>query len=277
MIQVKWLIESSVFGLSSEPIKQEIRTQGMEFEILQTRPFLNGVAPEVSGRRLTDDDCVIFWGSPPVMHHIRHYFHWRPGGWCNFSNLNCEEYYPRLKPWLLNGESQIGTIDDFQRDADGLFSQFAKQSKVFLRPCTVEKVFTGQLVTKEDFKWTLERARYANCHVLVASPCTISCEWRLIIHAGTVIASSQYRRGGDLEIRSGCPDQVVRFATEMCRQSNWIPDELFVADVCESGGAICLLELNSFSCSGWYACDPKTIVKCAAQLARERWSRGCST
>ena len=271
MSQLKWLIESSVFGISSEPIKAAIRSQGMAFEVVHARPFLNGVVPEVAGRKLTNDDCVVFWGSPPLMHHIRKHYAWRPGGWCNFSTLNCAEYYPRLQHWLLNNNCHIGTIDDLQRDTNSLFAQFSNDSKVFVRPCTVEKVFTGQLVTKDDFAGTLDRARYANCLVLVARPVPISCEWRLIVCRGTAIASSQYRRWGNLDVRPGCPDQVARFTSEVWLASQWTPDDIFVVDVCESNGDLHVLELNSFSCSGWYECDPAVIVACATKLACESW------
>ncbi len=274
MFQLKWLIESSVFGTSSEPIKEAIRAQGMAFEVVHARPFLNGVVPEVAHRKLTNDDCVVFWGSPPLMHHIQKEYAWRPGGWCNFSGLNCSEYYPRLRRWLLNKSCRIGTIDDLQREKESLFSQYSRDNKVFIRPCTVDKVFTGQLVNPDDFVWTLDRARYANCDVLIASPVPIACEWRLIVCRGEVIAASQYRRMGNLDIRAGCPDQVARFTSDVWVESQWTPDDIFVVDVCESDGKLFILELNSFSCSGWYQCEPDAIVTCVSKLARDYWDLG---
>jgi len=267
MVKPTWLIESDVFGTSSEPIKSEVRSQGMALEVVHARPFLNGVIPRIAGKPLSNDDCVLFWGSPPLMHHIRLNYAWRPGGWCNFENLNCTEYYPRLRPWLLNRDCQIGTIDDLIHSADELFAKFASHGEVFVRPCTLEKVFTGQLVTIDNFAATLERARYANCLALVASPVPISCEWRLVVHHGIPIASSLYRRQGNLEIHEGCPADVTNFVTKVWSNLGWVPDEMFVVDVCESSDDLYILELNSFSCSGWYACNPAAIVSCASEAA----------
>jgi hypothetical protein len=155
-----------------------------------------------------------------------------PGGWCNFSTLNCAEYYPRLQHWLLNNNCHIGTIDDLQRDTNSLFAQFSNDSKVFVRPCTVEKVFTGQLVTKDDFAWTLDRARYANCLVLVARPAPISCEWRRIVCRGTAIASSQFRWEGNngtsvrgVTGRSGEPRRPVRSLGQVNRRWRREPED----------------------------------------------------
>ncbi len=201
------------------------------------------------------------------MHYLQQHYRWVPGGWCNFSSFDCITYYPHLKRWLLNGACDIGSIDDQLAAAERLFDQYAIDSKVFVRPCTLEKIFTGQLVTVEDFAWTLQRARYANCQILVSSPKPIDREWRVVVHRGTPIASSQYRSEGKLDVREGSPTRLLEFVHSIWTHQSWLPDELFVVDVCESSGALFVIELNSFSCSGWYACNPKAIVTLASQLA----------
>ena len=267
MVKPTWLIESGVFGESSDAIKSEIRAQGMAFEVVHARPFLNGIIPTVSGRPLEDDACVIFWGSPPLMHHIRLIRSWRPGGWCNFDRLNCAEYYPHLRQRLINGNCAIDSIDQMLENASELFARYSKNDEVFVRPCTLEKVFTGQLVDIESFQSLLERARYAGCEILVAAPADISYEWRLVVRAGKPIAASQYRVNGEIEIRAGCPSEVISYLDEIWSSLEWIPDEFFVVDVCKSGDNFYVVELNSFSCSGWYACDPAPIVASASESA----------
>ena len=102
-------------------------------------------------------------------------------------------YYQKLGPWLLNQQCEIGSVDKLIEHADELFDEMGLDSRVFARPCSLEKVFTGQLVSREDFSWLLERARFSGCDILVAKPTNISCEWRLIVHGRSPITGSQYR------------------------------------------------------------------------------------
>jgi hypothetical protein len=52
---------------------------------------------------------------------------------------------------------------------------------------------------------------------------------------------------------------------------SWRPDPLFMLDVGETDGGLHLLELNSFSCSGLYRCDPAPVVAVASELAGKAW------
>ncbi len=74
-------------------------------------------------------------------------------------------------------------------------------------------------------------------------------------------------------IAATCPDEVLAFARDMLTAVKWRPDELFVLDVCESANELRLVELNSFSCSWLYACDPARVVAVASRMAVESWGR----
>jgi hypothetical protein len=68
-----------------------------------------------------------------------------------------------------------------------------------------------------------------------------------------------------------CPEEVAGFARGILAAVRWRPDELFMLDVCESGGELRLVELNSFSCSWLYACDFAAVVQTASRLASVAW------
>ena len=56
-------------------------------------------------------------------------------------------------------------------------------------------------------------------------------------------------------------------------QIGYYPDSVFVMDVCEdSDGRFWLLEINSFSSAGLYACDKAKIVKEVSAIAEEEWA-----
>lgn len=44
-------------------------------------------------------------------------------------------------------------------------------------------------------------------------------------------------------------------------------------DVCESDNRLHILELTSFSCSGFYECDVEAIVRKASEAAVNEWNQ----
>jgi hypothetical protein len=65
----------------------------------------------------------------------------------------------------------------------------------------------------------------------------------------------------------GCPRDVHDFAAQALAATPWRPDEVFMLDVCESGDGLRIVELNSFSCSGLYACDLPAVVAAVSEAA----------
>jgi hypothetical protein len=274
-----WIIEAGVFGKAAEPLAEEVRRQGMTCLMVPYREVvsgLNGTAGEAPGER----ECVLFYGSHPLMHHIRkHRPGWVPGGWCSFENLACSTYYAYFGPYLLNQPYAMLPGVEAIRHADHLYGVYGRDGVLFARPDSVEKVFTGRLIRRDEFANALAPTRYDPATlVVVARPRSIAREWRLVVVEGRVVAGCQYFVQGQPEIRVGCPAEVQSFATGLLHEVGWRPDPAFMMDVCEVEGDLRLLELNSFSCSGLYACDPATVVASASRLAQVEWERpraGC--
>jgi hypothetical protein len=44
---------------------------------------------------------------------------------------------------------------------------------------------------------------------------------------------------------------------------------MWTLDICEADGQLKVLEIGSFSCSGFYACDPEAIVKAVHEVVGE--------
>ena len=87
-----------------------------------------------------------------------------------------------------------------------------------------------------------------------------------------VVAGSQYRDNGALSVVAGCPAEVTQYAAGVLQQVQWRPDRVFMLDVCESGGSLFVLELNSFSCSGIYACDLPAVIRTTSAVAEDQWN-----
>jgi ATP-grasp domain, R2K clade family 3 len=273
MASPSWLIQADVFGRSSDPVRAALRRRGLGGAVVQPRSFLLGVSPDVAGRRLGPGDCVVFWGTYPLMRHIQIHHRWVPGGWCSADEFECDRYYPAFGQRLLNHESVTLGLDEALGRADEVFARFASSGRVFIRPGGLEKVFTGRCVDRAGFDAALTSARYAHGRVLVARPRPVGAEWRLVVARGAFVAASRYRTDGRSDVSPGCPAEVRAFGEQALAGAGWQPDPIFMLDVCESGGSLWVLELNSFSCSGVYACDADAVVETASQLAAEAWER----
>jgi hypothetical protein len=102
--------------------------------------------------------------------------------------------------------------------------------------------------------------------IVVASARDIAEENRFVICDRKVIAGSRY-----------LPDESPRYKNSFLRLADqiakheWQPDLCYTVDVAESEGKVYLLEINSFSCSGFYQCNIKHIVKSASVVATTEW------
>jgi hypothetical protein len=252
-----WLIEADVFGAEAEPLKAEIRRQGMACHVVRHDSLFGGRPETVRGRIPSDDECVIFYGS------------------CSADDLACSTYYGYFGRYLLNRRYVMLPGVEAIRLRDWLFEVLARDDKVFVRPSGMQKLFTGRCIDRDEFAIALAPARYDPATlVVVAEPREIAREWRLVIAEGRVIAASQYARGGAREFVPDCPAAVRTFADEILGGVSWRPDAMFMMDVGESEGRLSLVELNSFSCSGLYRCDLAAVVETASRLAASAWQRG---
>jgi hypothetical protein len=273
-VRPTWLFEADVFGLTAEPLKAEVRRQGMWSHVTRQNLLARGDGDAYGGHRVGADDCVVACGRFPFVRFVLDSRSWAPGGWCSPENLACSAYYPHFREYMLNRRHRITTGVEATREKDAIFATLGREGRVFVRPDGCQKTFTGRVVGVEEFTAALAPARYdPETRVVIAEPQPITREWRLIIAEGVVIAAGQYLVHGKIVTEPGCPAAVSKFASEMLAAVPWRPDEIFMADVCASGGDLYLLELNPFSSSAVYPCDYRAVVSVASELATRRWEK----
>jgi len=157
---------------------------------------------------------------------------------------------------------------DAIRQSDRLFAELGRDDQVFARPSSSHKLFVGRCIDRESFASALAPTRYdPETRVVIATPRPLGREWRLVVIGDRVVAGSQYADAGFKKIAADCPTEVRSFAETMLGEVRWRPDPAFMLDVCESGGRLWLVELNSFSGSWLYACELATVVSAASDLA----------
>ena len=272
-----WLIEADVYGTEAEPLRAEMRRQGMAADFVPHRALRKDSEIVVEGRLLGPDDCVIGYGTYPFARQIQLHRRWLPGAWCSPENLDCTTYYAYLGKFLLNQNYAILPGVEAIRQSDWLFSAFGRDGAVFVRPTGCHKLFVGRCVTKDSFAAALAPSRYDPATlVVVATPRPIAREWRLIVSRDRVIGASRYAVEGARSVASGCPDEVRDFAAAMLAEVRWRPDPIFMLDLCESGSRLWLVELNGFSCSWLYQPNLAEVVVEASELASQEWAKGRS-
>lgn len=268
-----WLFEADVFGQTADPLKVEIRRQGMACHVSRQDLLAAGCGDTFAGRRLAGEVCVIACGCFPFVRHVQSTRPgWVPGAWCAADHLACSAYYPHFRPYLLNQRHRITTGVEATRDREAIFAELGRGGRVFVRPDGCQKLFVGRVVGAADFAAALGPARYdAGTRVVVAEPRPVGREWRLVVADGVVVGAGQYMADGEIETDPGCPAAVRAFADDVLADVPWRPDEVFMSDVCESDGELYLLELNGFSSSAVYPCDYAAVVAAVSELAGRAW------
>ena len=181
-MKATWLIERGVYGEHATTLVAEVERQGMNCFEVDYRPGKKPPDDIFGCRNLADDACVVVWGTLPLVQQVQLHHAWVPGGWCNIEKLDCSAYYDHFGPFLLNGRHALLPGAEAINLEDKLFSEFAANDEVFVRPGGVRKGFPGKVVYKDNFQDFLAASRYdPSMNVLVAAPKEIGREWRLVI------------------------------------------------------------------------------------------------
>lgn len=181
----------------------------------------------------------------------------RPGSYRRIENLSFHRFAAHLGDLLLNDDFHILPFGELKRRP-------VPQSDVFLRPDKVTKSFTGFPVKVGQFGHEMSCLNQvssvgADELIVIASVKPIDLECRYVIADGSVVAGSTY--GWDGFIPSATTDpRCDAIAQEVARRS-WQPDTVYTCDVALSGDKARVVELNSFSCAGLYACDTKAVAE----------------
>jgi hypothetical protein len=269
--ETKWLIEESVFSEDIQPIIDEIRQQGMVAETTRYKPFEGG-----EYNQFKNNDCVIVIGSINLVRQIQRQKPWIPGAFANFSNFDCLTYYAYFGEYLWNKDYYIMPLNEVKRKFDEISR---KHGRLFIRPCTGMKAFTGQKLDYASIIRHQDNYGKPDLPVVVAPFMDIKSEFRLFCAGNKILTGSYYNQDGiyaTQEIDLLSPDKysicAINYAQQILNTVSWRPDKIFAMDIGLSSRLTPgLIEINSFSCSGWYKANPSILIKEAAKLAADEW------
>lgn len=140
-------------------------------------------------------------------------------------------------------------------------ARIRSEGPMFLRPDLCEKAFTGGVYGPDDLD---DIDAEPELEVVLARPVHIRAEYRIIVADGAPVTGCQYRRDARLDIRIDVSDQALEAASRAARI--YAPARIYTCDVAETDKGFKVIEYNSFSSSGLYACDGRAIVQAAARV-----------
>jgi hypothetical protein len=147
---------------------------------------------------------------------------------------------------------------------------------LFIRPNSGFKTFAGQRIMAKDFDdhiATLDQNSgvMADTLILVNRLTPIEGEFRFVIADKQVIAASEYRWDGKLDIRRDWPQSCWDMAQRVA-DHEWQVDIAYTCDVALTEEGPRVVELNGFSCAGLYACDLEKVVDGVSRAALREWA-----
>lgn len=201
----------------------------------------------------------IFYGSTTFTQLAYSNSELREGVFFDPATFSVERYIKEWGEHMLNYGALVTTFEEL------MTADYDFEKMLFIRPDDDGKSFAGEVLRYGEYREWFERLKRiensgitTNSKIIVGEPFNIGREWRLWCVDKKVVAASQYRNNFKLEKIGNCPDEVVAFAEARCLQ--FTPHDIFVMDVCETGGEFYIVECNCMNAAGFYNADIEAIV-----------------
>ena len=276
---VGWLLDGDMFDGYRDELVAAIHEQGHDVKLIHapSPPFRWDDIGCSYRETFAKDACVVAHGDIELVSRIHRERHWTPGAFATVENFFCSSYVCWYGQFLLNREYSMLPFGELDRCKDLLFDTFGRDGRLFVRPDSPLKLFTGQLVGCDTFSADLEFMAFyefpPNTLVVVSSPREIDKEWRFVVVDGKVVTGCQYKDGARLDYQPHFDDQAYELAT-LVASVDYEPDPVWVMDICKtSDGKYHLLEIGGFSFADLYACDMKTVVTAVSAAAQSVWEK----
>ena len=255
-----WLIEDEIFQDDEKPLVAALNKLGVPHVISKFgKPYEETLAS-------LGAEPATFHGSLQFGRLIKNTTGHNVRVYCNLPKYECLYYYPRLGTRLINYRYCMLPFGDLIRQRAWIFQTFGRNGQVFLRPSSGYKTFTGKVMKDDEWVDELRNMRTKidpEQLVVVAPAYPIRREWRMVVVGDNVITGGQYYQDGKSVRNADVPGNVYDFARTVLAGTDYWPDKAWVLDIGEYAETLALgvVEPNSFSCAGLYACDYERVVQ----------------
>lgn len=260
-----WVLQ---LGLENSPAEETmvevLKENNLPYTLAKVVPFSHELIPEptVIGK-------TIAYGGI-VLKDIVAKRNWNPGFYIN-ENFCYQAWKNHWGKNLLNHDAKVSSFKKVKKICD----------KFFIRPSITDKVFTGSVVTWEEFESWREEVKSGkvnqyyhgltmNTEVSYAPFKEIFSECRFFIVGGKIVTASYYRRKDThkyLPFYSPWYDkEMERYVKERIKE--WLPHKAFVLDIAQTNEGYKVIEINVINSSGLYECNVEKIVLALEELER---------
>ena len=254
-MKVKWVVQSNLGSSDDiEKLCTSCDDLGIPCEKVRAIPFSDELPDVAVG------DLTVFYGSTNFIGNIYRSNRWTPGVYFDEDTFKYSCWQKQYGERLLNSNAELITIKEF---AEG---NHKYAGEIFVRPDEDSKAFAGEIVEPEKFKeWCRgissadDLSIKSDTRILIAEPVRLEFEWRLFVVDKRVSSGSQYRQDFRMSVCPDVPQRVVDFVESLSRE--WVPSDVFVMDIAESGGELFVIEINCMNSCGFYANDVQKIVQ----------------
>lgn len=274
---VHWLIDAEMFNHYRDDLVAAIREHGHKVKLLQSpSPPYRWDDVGCSYRdTFPKEACVISHGDIELVTRVHRDRRWVPGAFCNVDNFRCSNYLCWFGQYWVNSDYLMLPFGELSRQRDFLFEMVGRDGRIFIRPDSPLKLFTGQIASRVTFDADLEFMGFyefpSDSLVVVSSPKAIASEWRFVVAAGKVVAGCLYHNGSELDYQPTYEPEAFELASEIA-SLGYEPDRAWVIDICKtSEGDFRMLEVGGFSFSDLYACNKSDVVKAVSDVAKAAW------
>lgn len=268
---VKWLIDTSILeGRLNNKLPEIARAQG--HEVFEVAFFKGSALPEIP---FEDSDCVVVYGSHQFCRAVG-VGRFNPGMFGLCDRTHVLKYLSNLPTeWFLNNQPTMTTWKLFTENKS-LWYDFYKTDRIFIRPNSGFKTFAGQTLHRDEFEFEVNSMNQLTSVenetlMMIAPPKELLGEFRFVIADGQVLTGSEYRWDNKLDIRIDYPDECFDLAQKVASHP-WQADFAYTCDVALTPDGPRVVELNSFSCAGMYACDLEKVVQGISATALKVWN-----
>lgn len=268
-MKTNWLIENITKEESFRDLAEAVEKQGYPLQNLNGSFAYSMISQYVN-------QPVIFNGSIEMCKLARDFLSVQknfPIIYCTWENYLCSKYYPALSDFLFNDNYVMVPLKEVKKRLYFFYGIFGREAMIFIRPNDGDKSFKGALLDLKDFEKWYEPS-VENQLALVSTPKNIRGEWRFVCTKHKeILGYSLYRYQGLITRLPVAPPGAI----ELCHNIlsvGYFPDSVFCVDIVEDNdGNYHLMELNSFSSAGLYACDKTHIVERVSEIALDDFKK----
>ncbi|QDU92860.1 ATP-grasp domain-containing protein [Lignipirellula cremea] len=270
---VGWLIDAGIFDAYHEELAAAVVRQGQRVVSLNRPdpPYDWDDASAAYRRAFPAGDCVVAHADIDLVGRILADDRWTPGAFATVPHFFCSHYYAHCGRFLLNKDYLMLPYAELPRCRDFLFAALGRDDRLFVRPDSPLKIFTGMTLSRSTFDKDYEFMGFyefpVESLVVVSSPKTIVSEWRFVAAAGEIVAGTLYVNEGEPTALPAQDAGALAFANAVVA-AGFRPDPVWMVDVCRTDdGGYHLLEIGGFSFSSLYGCDKDAVVQAVSRVA----------